>query len=108
MATTIRFKKNIRPEAKREAHKLLTEYGIIDAGGILHIRTFADAYTQELNAQDIIDKEGLTFKDRFGQVKAHPLCSVVRDARSQKMAALKGLNLDIEPLKGGPGRPGGK
>lgn len=103
----IRFKKDVRPEAKKEAKRLIDEYGIDDVGGILYIRTFADAYTTELNAQDIINKEGLTITDRFGQIKSHPLCSVLRDARSQKLAALKALNLDLEPLRDGPGRPGG-
>ncbi len=107
MTKTIRFKKNVRPEAKREARKLIIEYSIDDVGGLLYIQSFADAYTQELNAMDIVETDGLTFKDRFEQVKSHPLCSVIRDARSQKLAALKCLNLDIEPLKK-PGRPGGK
>lgn len=105
--TKIRFKKNVRAEAKREAKRIIDEYGIDDAGGLLYIRTFADAFTQELNAMDIVSKDGLTFQDRFGQIKSHPLCSVIRDARSQKLAALKALNLDIEPLKDRPGRPVG-
>ena len=103
----IRFKKHIRPEAKKKAKLLIEEYEILDSGGIIHIRIFADAFTQELNAQDIINRDGLSIQDRFGQVRAHPLCSIVRDARSQKMAALKALNLDLEPLRDGPGRPGG-
>ena len=45
--------------------------------------------------------------DRFGQVKSHPLLSVERDSRAQYLAALKALNLDLEPLRDKPGRPGG-
>jgi phage terminase small subunit len=101
----MRFKKNIRPEAKREAKRLIQEYCISDAGGLVLIQTFADAYTAELNAQDIVNYEGLTIKDRFDQVKAHPLLTVIRDCRAQKMAALKSLNLDLEPLNDRPGRP---
>ena len=103
----IRFKKTVRSEAKREALRLIDEYNITDAGGLLYIRTFADAFTQELNSMDIVAVDGLTFKDRFGQMKSHPLLTVIRDARAQKMAALKSLNLDIEPLKT-VGRPGGR
>ena len=55
----IRFKKHIRPEAKRKAKWLIEEYGIDDAGGIIHLRIFCDSDTQELNAQDIIDRDGL-------------------------------------------------
>jgi len=108
MTTKIRFKKDVRPEAKKEARRLIDEYSINDVGGLLYIRTFADAMTTELNGQDIINEEGLTIQDRFGQTKAHPLCAVIRDARAQKLAALKALNLDLEPLRDGPGRPGGK
>ena len=103
----IRFKKTVRPEAKREALRLIDEYNITDAGGLLYIRTFADAFTQELNSMDVVEKDGLSFEDRFGQIKSHPLCSVIRDSRAQKMAALKSLNLDIEPLRDKPGRPRG-
>jgi phage terminase small subunit len=103
---TIRFKKTVRPEAKREALRLIDEYDIQDSGGLLYIRTFADAFSQELNSMDVVAADGLTFKDRFGQVKSHPLLSAIRDSRAQKMAALKSLNLDIEPLKT-VGRPGG-
>ena len=107
MTPKFRFKKTIRSEARREALRLIDEYGIADSGGLLYIRTFADAYTIELNCKDKIDTEGLTILDRFSQLKAHPLCSVMRDARAQKLAALKALNLDLEPLRDGPGRPSG-
>ena len=103
----IRFKKTVRAEAQREARRLIDEYGVSDSGGLVLIKTFADAFSMELNAQDILNLEGLTVNDRFGQVKAHPLCSVLRDARAQKMASLKALNLDLEPVRDRPGRPGG-
>ena len=104
---TLRFKKNTRKEAKSEARKLQKEYGIYDTGGEILLVSCADAETIVLNCKDIINKEGLTIKDRFDQIKAHPLCAVMRDARSQKLAALKALNLDLEPLRDGPGRPEG-
>lgn len=86
----------------------MKEYGIIDTGGQLLLQTFADADTTERDAQDIVNKEGMIFTDRFDQKKAHPLLTVIRDARAQKMAALKALNLDLEALHDGPGRPGGR
>ena len=103
----IRFKKNVRPEAKKKARLYKTEYGISDAYGLDLLETYADAFTTELNCQDIVDRNGLTFLDRFGQVKSHPLCSVIRDSRAQKLAALKALNIDLEPLNDKPGRPAG-
>ena len=103
----IRFKKNVRPEAKKKARLYQMEYSISDAYGIDLLETYADAFTIELNCIDIVDRDGLTFTDRFGQVKGHPLCAVIRDSRAQKLAALKALNIDLEPLNEKPGRPAG-
>ena len=103
----MKFKKHIRRESRAEVRRLAEEYSIEDAGGLLLLQTFADADTTERNAQDIVNEEGMTVTDRFDQVKAHPLLTVIRDARAQKMAALKNLCLDLEPLHPGPGRPGG-
>ena len=101
----MRFKKTVRQEARLAAKKLISEYSIFDAGGLQALQIFADAYTLELDSIAQVETDGLTFLDRFGQVKAHPLLATIRDARAQKMAALKSLNLDIEPLRERPGRP---
>jgi hypothetical protein len=105
MTAKIKFKKNARIESKKWAKRLQDEYGIEDAGGIHLLTVFADADTGERNAQDIVEREGMVIQDRFGQSKAHPLLNVIRDCRSQKLHALKLLNLDLEPLKDRPGRP---
>ena len=68
--------------------------------------TICEAFDRMKSAQEVIEKEGPTIKDRFQQTKAHPLCSVERDARSAVYAGLKALNLDLEPLKD-IGRPEG-
>ena len=107
MAPRLMFDKHIRPESRRIVKKIVAEYGIDDAGGIQYLMMFAAADTMEREAQAVIDEQGLTVLDRFGQTKSHPMCADARNARSQKMAALKALNLDLEPLRDGPGRPGG-
>ena len=107
MATRIIFEKHIRPESRKIVKKIVTEYGIQDVGGLQYLMVFAAAHTQELDAQDIVEKEGMTVLDRFGQAKAHPMVGCASSARSQKMTALKSLNLDLEPLRDAPGRPPG-
>lgn len=103
----IKFKPHIRKDTRTEVRRLALEYGIEDEGGRHWLTIYADADTHERNCQDIVDAEGLTVTDRFSQRKAHPLLAAIRDARSQKMQALKGLALDLEPVK--PiGRPPGR
>jgi len=99
------YAEKTRLAARREANRLIKEYQITDPGGEALIRTFASASSLEIRCQEQVDKEGLTVVDRFDQIKPHPLLPTLRDARAQKMAALKGLNLDLEPLQSGLGRP---
>ena len=101
----MRYAAKTRLAAKREANRLIHEYDIKDPGGEALLRTFASAFSLEIGCQEQIDKEGLTILDRFEQLKPHPLLATLRDARGQKMAALKAMNLDLEPLHDGPGRP---
>ncbi len=106
------MKKNTAPktlsqEAVKWWAKLVAEFEIDDDAGLLILNTAFEAFDAMRAAQKQIKKQGMTIKDKFGQMKIHPLCSVVRDSRAQMLQAFKHLNLDIEPLKD-VGRPGGK
>ena len=83
------------------------EYGLDDPAGLYLLETAARAWDRANEARKAIDKDGLRVKDRFGQWKAHPLCTVERDALATFRASLKDLNLDLEPLRDRPGRPPG-
>jgi P27 family predicted phage terminase small subunit len=108
------MKKAINPpghlsaEAKKIWKKLTEEYDISDAGGKEILRAGLEAFDRAQTARASIDKTGLMIKDRFGAVKPHPLISCERDARAAYLQALKQLQLDVEPLKNGPGRPPGR
>lgn len=99
---------HLSKEARKIWKQLTYEYGIDDAGGLAILKTGLEAFDRATEAREHIKKEGMTILDRFGASKPHPLLACERDARSQWLAALKQLNMDIEPLKNRPGRPGGK
>jgi hypothetical protein len=103
----IKFEKHIRKESRAEVRKIAEEYQIEDSGGLLLLQSYAECDTTERNCQDIVNEVGFVVKDRFDQVKSHPLLVTIRDARAQKLACLKALCLDVEPLKP-VGRPGGR
>ncbi|MFH7319777.1 P27 family phage terminase small subunit [Desulfurivibrio sp. D14AmB] len=86
----------IRPEAKAAADRIRAEYQIRDAGGLELLAVFAAAYTSELEAAAQVAEHGVVVIDRFGQPKSNPASAVLRDARSQKMQALKLLQLPID------------
>jgi len=100
--------KHLSPEAKRIWKEILREYAIDDAAGLRILRTALEAWDRAQGAREVIEQEGMQIVDRFGQSKAHPLLAVERDARAGFLQGMKALNLDIEPLRDGKGRPGGK
>lgn len=95
-------------EARKRWQALVTEYDIADRAGFELLQAGLEAFDRMREAQKAIATEGATFKDRFNQPRPHPLLPVERDSRAQWLAALKALNLDLEPLHDKPGRPGGK
>jgi len=105
-----KFPKHLRPlkhwpiATRHRVETLVQEYSIIDPPGLLLLQTFANAESREIECRDQIEKDGATVIDRYGQTKPHPLLSAERDARSQKLAALKALHFDFETVKK-PGRP---
>lgn len=88
--------------------KLLDEYGIDDAAGLLLLETALQAHDRMHQARDLIAKYGAVTSDRFGQLRPNPATTIERDSRAAMMAALKALNLDLEPLRDAAGRPPGR
>jgi P27 family predicted phage terminase small subunit len=100
--------KKLSKEAAKLKNAIMKEYDISDDAGISILQTAMEAKDLMHAAQAVVDKQGLTVAGDRGGIKAHPLLSVIRDARAQFLMALKNLNLDLEPLRDKPGRPGGR
>jgi P27 family predicted phage terminase small subunit len=99
--------KHLSKEARLIFKNLCSEYGIDDVAGLRILRVACEAFDRAQAAREAIDRDGMTIKDKFGQIKPHPLLPVERDSRAAFLAGLKHLNLDLEPLKNRPGRPEG-
>jgi P27 family predicted phage terminase small subunit len=95
------------PASRALWRRLVREYAITDSGGLALLELAAQAYRRLVEARAILDKQGVTITDRHGQLRAHPLVNVERDARIAVVATLKQLGLDLEPV-GNVGRPGGR
>lgn len=86
----------------------MAEYNISDAGGLLLLQTALEAFDRMRQAQALIQKHGGVTVDPNDQLKTNPATVIERDSRAAMLAALKALNLDLEPLNPRPGRPGGR
>jgi P27 family predicted phage terminase small subunit len=104
----IRAPKHLSKEAKQWWRQLYDEYQITDSAGRLILLGLVEAFDRMRKAQEIILAEGEMIKDRFEQMKAHPLITVEKDSRSAVLAGLKALNVDLEPPNSMIGRPPGR
>ena len=101
--------KHLSRESKRIWRRMVAEYHPFDdMHGLKVLEVSLDAYDRFQAARLQIEAEGMTVLDKFEQIKPHPLLTVERDSRAAFLAGLKALNLDLEPLRDKPGRPGGK
>lgn len=76
----------------------------LDEGNALVLRAALESFDRLNTARQILDKEGLTCEDRFGQVRARPEVAIERDARIGFLRGWRQLGLDIE-TPGPIGRP---
>ena len=100
--------KHLSKESKSMWKKIVSTYEIEDEAGLKILRSACEAFDRAQSARERINKDGLIFFDKFDKPKPHVLLPVERDSRAAFLAGLKHLNLDLEPLRDGPGRPGGK
>ncbi|RLA18790.1 MAG: hypothetical protein DRQ56_06760 [Gammaproteobacteria bacterium] len=97
---------HLSKEAGEWWQKLVAEYDINDDGGRLLLMSAMESFDRLRSCQEAIARDGELVKDRFEQLKPHPLLPAETAARAQMLAALKALNLDVEPLRDRPGNPG--
>jgi len=108
MKSTKRSPAHLSAEGKKIWGEILAEYSITDAAGLRILRVALESFDRAQAAREAIDEEGMTVIDKAGQIKSHPLLPIERDSRAAFLAGLKALNLDLEPLHSGPGRPPGR
>jgi phage terminase small subunit len=94
------------PEARRFWRQVLAGWDL-DPPSLVILDSACRALVRVRQAQELIVKEGLISKDRFGQAKAHPAVQIERDSKQTLLRNLRALSLDLEPLHDRPGRPGG-
>jgi hypothetical protein len=76
---------------------------VLDGPALLTLEVALQAFDRMGEARTLIAKDGPVIQDRFNRPKVHPATFLERDSRNAMLAALKQLNLGIEPLGDRPG-----
>ena len=95
--------KHLRPATKRWFNHVATEW-TLEQHHIKLLIVAAETWDRLVQAREVIDREGLTYQNRFGEPRARPEISIERDSRLAFLRAIRELDLDVDP-PAQPGRP---
>jgi hypothetical protein len=84
------------PAAERRLWDQITaSHRFDDAASLAALTTALEAHVRARKCREQIDRDGEIVRDRFGQLRAHPLLNAERDARHAFLAGLKLLRLYV-------------
>jgi P27 family predicted phage terminase small subunit len=92
--------------AKTLWRNLHSEWVLDEPGSIAILVVGLESFDRCQDARKILAAEGLATRDRFGQVRVHPLAAVARDAEAAFRSALRQLGVDKPPDDTPSRRPG--
>lgn len=96
---------SLSSEARALWEKIVTAYEMTEPHTLAILQTALEAFDRMKEAGEIIRRDGIQVMDRFDRYKKNPMIDVERDCRRQFYDGMRMLNLDIDPLRDGPGRP---
>ena len=70
---------------------------VLEAHHVRILTLAAEAWDRGQEAREILDREGLTYLDRFGAPRARPEVAIERDSRVAFARLLRELGLDVAP-----------
>ena len=92
---------HLSPPAKLWYRSIAKEYRLNETQKLI-LQTAFEAWDNMKSAQKIIDSDGQCIQDaKTGVIKAHPMCTVVRDQQSAFRQSLKAIGLDLSCVENG-------
>jgi P27 family predicted phage terminase small subunit len=68
----------------------------LDPAGLELLRLACEAMSRAEECADVVNREGASFRDKWGQPKAHPIALLERDHRAQAARHLAALGVSLE------------
>ena len=87
--------KHLKPDTRLWWESVQREY-VLEPHHVRILTLASEAWDRCTQAREVIDREGLTYIDRFEAPKARPEVAIERDARLAFARLIRELNLDID------------
>jgi phage terminase small subunit len=95
---------HLRSATKRWWSSVLEDYDL-DPHHVRLLTLAAEAWDRGQQAREVVDRDGMTFVDRFGQPKARAEINIERDSRIGFARLLRELALDVDAPDEAPRAP---
>jgi hypothetical protein len=96
--------KHLRKPTQTWVKSVLSEYDLEEHHFKLLVSA-ADSWDRICASREVIDRDGMTYLDRFGQPKPRPEIAIERDNKILLARLLRELALDAEPPPEAPRAP---
>lgn len=96
MKPNLKAPKHLQPATRRWWQSVVADWQL-EAHHVRLLTMAAAAWDTNEAAERAMAAEGLTTKDRFGQVRMHPAVTIARDAKVTFARLLRELDLDVAP-----------
>lgn len=104
MAETYKTPPHLRPATKKWFKSVLEEFEL-DGHHVRLLTLAAEAWDQAQTAREVLDRDGQTFLDRFGQPKERPEVGILQNARISFARLIRELALDGDTTPDAPRMP---
>src|SRR5579883_2547224 len=74
---------------RRLWRQIVSDFEFSDGAALAVLRAGLEAHQRMRRCRETIDREGESIRDKWGQIKAHPLLAAERDARAAFLAAMR-------------------
>lgn len=96
--------KHLRKPTQTWFKDVLTDYDL-ESHHVRLLTLAGEAWDRGQAAREVIDQDGMTFNDRFGQPKPRPEIAIERDSRIGFARLIRELALDVDPPAETPRAP---
>lgn len=102
MGKRVKIAEHLSSEMKEFYKQILKNYDL-EAHHMIILTKACECLDRAEKAREEVAKDGLTIKDRYGSLKAHPAVKIEIDAKNTARLLLRELGLDLEPPEPGRG-----
>lgn len=96
---------HLSDEARDLWGKYVVDHNLYDTNQLTHLNTAMEAFDRMRQAQKVVTNDGILVEDSKGKPLPHPAIKIEERARMAMITALAKLNINVIPVRQGPGRP---